>query len=253
MPKTRDKHVLAEKNSNIYIQAKNLTFKKHNQAILDQLDIAIPDQAITVLLGANGAGKSTLIQVLSGLLANHSGELLWLKSGKPPEGHRIAYVSEPAVFYPHLTTEEQLLFHAGSHKLLPRNAEQALAQWNLSAVAKKKTGQLSLGYRQRLALAQAFMLRPRLLLLDEPMNGMDPELMDLFKQEVTNIKPHCCVVMASHLLHLMDDWVDHVVVMAQGRVLSQQAVVDDKSLYQVYQETLAAQQSQVNKRNEVNS
>nr|WP_281347664.1 ATP-binding cassette domain-containing protein [Marinicella rhabdoformis] len=230
-----------------------MTLKKHNQTILDQLDISIHDQAITVLLGANGAGKSTLLQALSGVFAPYSGQLSWPKSGKPPESQRIAYVSEPAVFYSHLTTEEQLLFHAGSHHLLPRNAEQALAQWHLSAVAKKKTGQLSLGYRQRLALAQAFMLRPRLLLLDEPMNGMDPDLMSLFKQEVTKIKPHCCVVMASHLLHLMDDWVDHVVVMAQGKVLSQQHVVKDKSLYQVYQETMALQHNDVNRQNEVAS
>ncbi len=238
MSNTRNKHLLAENRPGIFVETKKLTLKKQNQLILDQVNLSLADQSITVLLGANGAGKSTLLRVLSGLYSIDSGVIDWHKKGASPNPHRVAYVSEPAVFYPHLTVEEQLLFHAGSHKLLPMNAEQALAQWGLSDVAKKKTNHLSLGYRQRLALAQALMQRPRLLLLDEPMNGMDPELMSLFKSEVIKIKQHCCVVMASHLLHMMDDWVDDVVVMAQGRVVSQETKHPDKNLYQMYQECI---------------
>ncbi len=230
--------MLAEKTAKVFVQLEQLSLIKHKQAILDGVNLSVEDQNITALLGANGAGKSTLLRVLSGLIAPSSGNVQWPKSVQAPEPQRIAYVAEPAVFYPHLTVMEQLLFHANSHKMLPLNAEQALAQWQLSGVADKKTHQLSLGYRQRLALAQALMQRPRLLLLDEPMNGMDPELMLLFQSKLQKIKSHCCIVMASHLLHLMDEWVDEVVVMAEGQVLSQQKNDGQSNLYQIYQNSI---------------
>lgn len=198
------------------------------------------NQSLTVLMGSNGAGKSSLLAALAGVVPLANGEV---KFQTPPAGRKLAFLPAPAVFYSHLTVEEQLAFHAGRFGLLPINIKQAMDQWQLNSQSKQLTGQLSLGYRQRLALAQVWMQRPQLILLDEPMNGMDIELMRLFKDQLNVWKQHACIIMASHLLDQVDDVADHWVAMASGALLASGEHDGESSLYQHYQNALRSEAS----------
>ncbi len=202
---------------------------------LNNVSVHFEDKKLTVLMGNNGAGKSTVLSLLAGIIKADVGAVHY---NRQLTAREVGYLPEPAVFYDHLTVKEHLAFQAGRFGLLPMNIKQASDMWQLDQVANKKTSTLSLGYRQRLALAQVWMQRPRLLLFDEPMNGMDPELMQLFQSQLRQWKSQCCVIMASHMLDQIDDLADAWVVMAAGEVLASGPCDRKMSLYWYYQQSI---------------
>lgn len=218
------------------LKLKNLCLSRSGQLILNDLSLDLPEQKLTVLLGANGAGKSTLLHVLAGLASPDSGSVA--------AGAEVirSLVPEPAVFYPYFSVAEQLAFVAGQAAVDTPSSmlEQVIADWQLAAVLNKKTRHLSLGYRQRLSLAQAVLLQPDCLLLDEPMNGMDPDLLVLFKQQIKQLKTQCTVVMATHIMHEAQSLADHVVVMYLGQVVGQCANRPGLSFHDYYQQCINA-------------
>ncbi len=220
-----------------YLKLKNLCLSRSGQLILNDLSLELPAQKLTVLLGANGAGKSTLLHVLAGLVSPDSGAVT--------AGNDVtrSLVPEPAVFYPYFSVAEQLAFVAGQSAASAK-LDQVITDWQLTAVLDKKTRHLSLGFRQRLSLAQAILLQPDWLLLDEPMNGMDPDLLDLFKQQINQLKTHCTVVMATHIMHEAQSLADHVVVMYLGQVVGQCANRPGLSFHDYYQQCIHAHHGQ---------
>lgn len=220
------------------VTLQNLSLVAGSTEILQQLDLQLPERGLTVLLGANGSGKSTLLRLLAGVVLPTVGEICLPDDWSVAE---VAYLPEPAVFYHHLTVVEQLSLVANQRQQGREAVQTAIELWQLQAVANQRTSQLSLGYRQRLGLAQALLREPKLLLLDEPMNGMDPELAAFFEQQMKQLKERCCVVMATHLLHHVDDWVDFVVVMHQGRILAAEQKPKAQGLYDFYQSVMQQQ------------
>lgn len=215
------------------LKLKQINLSRSGQKILAGVSLDLPAQGVTVLLGANGAGKSSLLKVLAGISQMDSGSF-------ELEGQAgVFLMPEPAVFYPHLTVHEQLQLVAsqcGNH-----NAQailDALNEWQLMKEQDKLTSHLSLGYRQRLSLAQLTVSGAHLWLLDEPMNGMDPAVMAIFKQRILNWKQRHQVVMATHIMHEAQDLADWVVVMHQGRVLYSAAYQPGTSFSELYQQVL---------------
>ena len=148
---------------------------------LDGLDLQVPMGHVTCLLGPNGSGKTTIVNLLVGLLEPTAGEVEVL--GLHPRRARgrvlreVALVPQETATYPELTARENLRFHAAYYGI-PRHAvaervEQALDLVQLTARADDRAGTFSGGMQRRLALARALMMRPRLLLLDEPTLGVD--------------------------------------------------------------------------------
>ncbi len=223
-------HLSKEKQP--FLLVNQLFVSTGKQARVVDFSHAFFQQSLTVLIGSNGAGKSSLLGALAGVVQKDSGQVTF---DKQPEGRKMAFLPAPAMFYSHLTVQEQLAFHAGRFGLLPINIKQAMEQWQLKDRAHQRTNRLSLGYRQRLALAQVWMQRPDCILLDEPMNGMDIELMGLFKSQLKVWKQHACIIMASHLLDQVDDVADHWVAMSRGQSLASGDHDGQTSLYQQYQ------------------
>jgi ABC-2 type transport system ATP-binding protein len=148
---------------------------------LDQLAIRVDAGEVVCLLGPNGSGKTTLVNVLTGLLRPLRGEVSVLglepTRQRAPLLARLALVPQETAIYPELTARENLSFHAGYYGL-PRasiagRVAQALELVQLSARADDRAGAFSGGMQRRLALARALMMRPDLLLLDEPTLGVD--------------------------------------------------------------------------------
>src|SRR6476469_5065659 len=181
------------------------------------------------LLGPNGAGKSTLFQLLSGLFVPDSGRIEVMghdMTRKPvPALARLGIVFQQPTLDLELSVTSNLLFHAGLHGI-PRavaktRIEKELARLGLAADAHLKTAQLSGGNRRRVELARALLHEPRLLLMDEPTVGLDPQSRsDLIKLMLTmRAERAVAVLWATHLCDEVPD-ADRVIVLHRGKVLA---------------------------------
>ncbi|KAA3641671.1 MAG: ABC transporter ATP-binding protein [Proteobacteria bacterium] len=225
-------------NDSTVIRMNNLTLQRQGHCLINDINLQLPASGLVVILGANGAGKSSLLRLLAGVSTETSGQVEF------PDDLQIGWMAEPARFYRQLSVLEHLRLQADLLDLA--NSEQAVQRvldtWGLKMVENQLTDHLSLGYRQRLSLAGALLAPVDVLLLDEPMNGMDPDLMQQFKAFLADFKQHKLVVMATHLMAEVGALTDWAIVMHQGRILAQQdcqqQTMTAVALLQFYQHSL---------------
>ncbi len=199
------------------LTCRDLRFSRGSKEILKGISLAVKDNSLTGLIGHNGAGKSTLIKLFLGLLQPQSGELSVL--GGHPSGRllQIGYLPENVSFYDNMTIDEHLRYFAKLKKTPASRADELVETLGIAHVRSQKLGKCSKGQRQRLGLAQALLSNPRILFLDEPTVGLDPEATALMYQELVNLKNlGCTVVVCTHELSLLEDFVDDVVVLSEG-------------------------------------
>ena len=186
--------------SKAILRTKQLSKQFGKQKALDRVTLAIPENSVYGLLGANGAGKSTLLKTMTGILTPTAGSLYF-------DGHvwsrkdlgKIGSLIETPPIYENLTARENLKVRAQT--------------------GKKKAGAFSLGMKQRLGIATALLGNPKLLILDEPTNGLDPvgirDLRELIKsfpgQGMT-------VLVSSHILSEIRQMADHIGILSHGRL-----------------------------------
>ena len=184
------------------------------------------------LVGHNGAGKSTLIKMMLGLIGASAGTVSVL--GKDPSAHaavetrsKIGYLPEHVALQPSMTGEELLAFYARlKHQAVSANQE-ILKRTGIAYAAHRRIATYSKGMRQRLALAQALIGNPRVLLLDEPTTGLDPALRQTFYTIVQELSVNgATVLLSSHALTELETQTDRVVVMNQGRKVADGAMAE---------------------------
>ena len=190
------------------------------------------------LLGPNGSGKTTLLRMLSGYLSPTSGRLS--VAGYDTERQRmearrhIGYVPESLPLYSHMRVGEFLRFMARLRGLDSAAAEAAVAEVALQvALSDRLTAPirtLSRGYRQRVAIGQALVHRPDILVLDEPTNGLDPRQIIETRNFIRGLAGQRTVIMSSHILGEVEKIADRVAILLQGRLLSVQAMADTPDL-----------------------
>jgi ABC-2 type transport system ATP-binding protein len=195
------------------------------------LDLEVGEKEIFGLLGPNGAGKSTTILMLLGLTEPTSGEAL--VCGHDPVRHplevkrQVGYLPEKVGFYEDLTAEENLKYTSYLNGLSPKSAseriDQALLTVGLADVARKRVAQLSHGMKQRLGIADVLVKAPRLVILDEPASGIDPEgvmhVLELIKR--LNRELGMTVVFCTHQLPQVEKICHRVGVMAHGQMVGE--------------------------------
>ena len=168
--------------------------------VLDALSLDIAPGRFVVLLGASGGGKTTLLRLIAGLETPDAGEI-WIDGRQvatagaslvPPHARRIGFVFQDLALWPHMTAERQLAFVLASAKVpKPERAarlQEALALARIGHLAGRYPHEVSGGEQQRLALARALVGRPALLLLDEPLSSLDPELRVAVREDLLRLQ-----------------------------------------------------------------
>ncbi|MER6014235.1 ABC transporter ATP-binding protein [Streptomyces bluensis] len=219
----------------IHTEGLTKTFRG-GQVAVDHLELTVPSGSVFGFLGPNGSGKTTTIRMLMGLIEPTSGTARML--GRPMPGAartvlpQVGALIEGPALYGFLTGRDNLLrYDAADPTADPRTRRTrvaaALDRVGLAAAAGKKAKAYSLGMKQRLGLASALLQPRRLLVLDEPTNGLDPQGMREIRSLVRELASDgTTVFLSSHLLDEIEQVCTHAAVMAQGRLITQGAVAD---------------------------
>ena len=207
---------------------------------VDRLSVTIHPGRVTGFLGPNGAGKTTTMRLLLGLEQPDTG--VALVNGRPYRTlarplREVGALLDAAAVHPGRTARAHLSWLSAASGLENARIAEVLALTGLSAVAGKRVGGFSLGMRQRLGLAAALLADPRILILDEPVNGLDPEgirwIRDLLRGLAAEGRT---VLVSSHLISEMAMTADHLVVIGRGRLLADTPLAElgDGSLEDAY-------------------
>jgi ABC-2 type transport system ATP-binding protein len=209
------------------LETTNLSYHFGKDQVLDDINLQVPPGSIYGFLGPNGAGKTTTLKLALGLLRKQQGTITFF--GKPLEQHRLeilrnvgSLIESPSL-YGHLTARENLLLLQKIYQCPLVRIEEVLIQVGLAATGQKKAIQFSLGMKQRLSIAMALLHSPKLLILDEPTNGLDPngiiEVRELLKK--LSQEEGITIVISSHLLAEIEKMVTHMGIIHKGRMMFQ--------------------------------
>jgi len=212
------------------VETKGLTKRFGPRVAVDGVDLRIPAGSAFGYLGPNGAGKTTLIRMLLGLTSVSGGEVSVLGHSMPRESAlalaRVGAIVEEPRFHRYLTGRENMEIVAAAREPdAHRRIEGALARVGLTKRADEKVRAYSLGMRQRLGVARALLGDPELLILDEPMNGLDPAGIEEFRFMIRGLVDEGrTVVLSSHLLDEVEKTCDAIAIVDQGRVVVQGSI-----------------------------
>ncbi|WP_046173917.1 ABC transporter ATP-binding protein [Domibacillus indicus] len=215
------------------IQLENVTKTIKGKKIIDSLNFSIEEGEVFGFLGPNGAGKTTTIRMMVGLMKLTEGDILI-------SGHSIQTEFEEAVqhigaivenpeMYKFLSGYDNLKQYARMHKGVSRKRmDEVVKLVGLEDRIHDKVKSYSLGMRQRLGIAQSLLHRPRVLILDEPTNGLDPAGIKEIRQYIRDLaeKENMAVVVSSHLLSEMEMMCDRIGILQKGRLINVQPVRD---------------------------
>lgn len=222
------------------IQTKNLNKSYKKQEVNKDISLLVPKNSIYGLLGPNGAGKSTLLKMLTGMINPTSGEIIYKE--KPWSRNdllEIGSLIEQSPIYENLTARENLKVRTLLYNLPDSRIEDVLEIVNLTNTGNKKAGKFSRGMKQRLGIAIALLNNPKLLILDEPTNGLDPigigDLRELIKSFP---KKGITVIISSHILSEVEQIADYIGIIANGQLWYQEKVQEDIDLEKLFLEVV---------------
>ncbi|MBO1001214.1 ABC transporter ATP-binding protein [Pseudogracilibacillus auburnensis] len=207
------------------IRTKGLYKSFGKNEVLCNCSLAVERGTIYGFLGINGAGKTTMFKILTGLLIPTKGEVQVLGKDvvtqKADILKHIGSLIDMPVFYEHLSARENLEIHLAYMDVERADIEETLSKVGLQRTENQPVSEFSLGMRQRLAIARAMIHQPQLLILDEPVNGLDPvgirEMRDLFKSLVENHK--VTILFSSHILSEVEHIAEKIGVISNGTVV----------------------------------
>jgi ABC-2 type transport system ATP-binding protein len=207
------------------IQARGLSKRFGPVRAVDGLSFSVEPGSVTGFLGPNGAGKTTTLRMLLGLVAPDAGTATI--DGRPyadlPEPlHQVGAVLEASGFHPGRTARSHLRIQSIAARTDPSRVDDVLDVVQLTAAADRRIGGFSLGMRQRLGLATALLADPKILILDEPANGLDPEGVHWLRGLLRGFAAEGgTVLLSSHMLAEAAQTVDSVVIIDHGRLVTQ--------------------------------
>ena len=210
------------------IEVKNLVKKYGNHLAVDHLSFTVEKGQIYGFLGPNGAGKSTTMNIMTGYIGATEGEVFinGYDILKAPEKAKksIGYLPELPPLYMDMTVREYLTFAAELKKIkkdkVKEAIEEVVALVQIGEVQNRLIKNLSKGYKQRVGLAQAILGFPEVIILDEPMVGLDPKQIVEIRELIRELAKEHTVILSSHILAEVQEICDHVLIISKGKVVA---------------------------------
>lgn len=204
---------------NYLIQTKGLCKSFKKQVAVNNISLHIQEKSVYGLLGPNGAGKSTTLKMLTGLLRPTNGEILFAK--RPWTRKDLAQIGaliEMPPLYENLTAKENLKVRTVMLGLPDSRIDEVLQTVDLTDTGNKRAGNFSMGMKQRLGIAIALLNNPRLIILDEPTNGLDPIGIEEMRELIRSFPGQgITVILSSHILSEVQQIADHIGIINWSR------------------------------------
>lgn len=202
----------------------NAVKKFGDKTAVDNLSFTMEKPGVFGLLGTNGAGKTTTIRMILGILEKDSGVIQW--NGKPitRENVKFGYLPEERGLYPKAKVGEQLLYFAKLRGLTSKAAKKSMEQWcerlGVTEYINSVAEHLSKGNQQKIQLISALIHDPELVILDEPLSGLDPINADLFREVIKElVSKQKFIIMSSHQMHLVEEYCNDILILKNGKTL----------------------------------
>lgn len=214
------------------VQVNCLSKKIGEHSILNEISMQVKNGEIYGFLGANGAGKTSFMKSIFHMLIPDSGEvLLWDQPVTRADNGAFAQIGsiiETPVFYENFDARKNLHLHAKYMGAGHGRIDEVLALFDLAGAKNKPVKSFSLGMKQRLALARAILTKPKLLILDEPMNGLDPQGINAMRELLMKInrEEKTTILISSHILSELEKTADTIGVIDKGRLLAEISVCE---------------------------
>ena len=226
----------------MFIEAKNLSKNYGKQSAVQDLNFRLEQGQIVGFLGPNGAGKSTTLKMLLGLISPSEGSVQI--DGKDPQDQaielkkQIGYLAENNPLYPEMYVREFLAFIGNIHQLqhLDKRIQEVIEWVGLQTEAHKKIQELSKGYQQRVGIALAIIHDPKILILDEPTSGLDPNQRDEIRNLIKSLQKDRIILFSSHILSEVEAICDRVLLIHQGKIVSDSPMKEIKDLEKFFKE-----------------
>lgn len=205
------------------LEVQNLSKTYGKYLAVDHVTFMVPSGKIGILLGPNGAGKSTIIKSIAGLLRYEGGIGIQGMSSKTMEAKKIfAYVPEIPAMFDALTVREHIEYirRAYGSSITDEEIDQLLHRFELYDKQEKLGNELSKGMMQKVSICCALALKPQVILLDEPMVGLDPKAIKELKEVVLELRDAgCTILISTHMLEMVKEIWDIMYVMEKGKLI----------------------------------
>ena len=217
------------------IEVSQLTRMYGEQKAVDDISFSLNKGEIVGFLGPNGAGKSTTMKIITGYLKPDKGTALVdsvnVQNDPLAAKRKIGYLPEANPLYYDMFVREYLGFVADVHAVRNKNEKitSIIDTVGLTPEKRKRTGQLSKGYKQRVGLAAALIHDPEVLVLDEPTTGLDPNQIIEIRELIRHLGKNKTVLFSTHILQEVEALCDRVIIINKGRIVADSSLIDLKS------------------------
>lgn len=201
------------KNDDLALKVTNLGKEFPGRKAVDSISFSVEKGTIHGFLGPNGAGKSTTMRILTGLLAKSEGEFI--------VNGRIGFLPEIPPLYENMTVDDYLsfIFEIQTNQKKNENVQKIKSKCGLESVGSRIIGNLSKGFKQRVAIAGALVSNPEIIILDEPTVGLDPNAILEIRSLISELKKEHTILFSSHQLHEVEHLCTHITLIHQGKIL----------------------------------
>ena len=220
------------------LSVKNLSKSYGDKVVVDNLNFEITKPGVYALLGTNGAGKTTSLRIILGMLAKNEGEVLWNDKPLDPVSTNIGYLAEERGLYPKYSLLDQLMYFAKLRNVPKQTAMDRIKYWSdrldvneyvfppkvkgKKASKSNRADQLSKGNQQKIQLMAALISDPDLIILDEPLSGLDPVNTDLFKAIIKEeISKNKFLILSSHQMPTIEEFCSDITILNRGKTVLQ--------------------------------
>ena len=216
----------------IIIKQISKSYKK--QKALDNISFTVKEGEIVALLGPNGAGKSTLMKIITCYLDQDDGKIelcnLDIQQKNLTVKNKIGYLAENNPLYTNMYVKEYLSFIANIYKLnnIKKHVTLIIKETGLEQEQSKKIRELSKGYKQRVGLAAALIHNPKILILDEPTTGLDPNQLTEIRNLIKKIAKNKTVLLSTHIMQEVDKMCNRIIIINKGKIVDDQKMTSIK-------------------------